>query len=108
MHRGIGTTQTHNELLPTFPPHVSIPNARVLKASITLFHHQATPLFHETNQQSLELHKHHMFIDRISQSDDKNIQQQPLQQTLKLLHLLSEGKWKHIGHPEMVLNLNDF
>ena len=82
------------------------------KASKTLLHHQATALFHEADQLSLELHKHHMFTERMSQNIYWIIKNFNLTHSNKLLnkssHHLAESKWKHTGCPAMVSNLTDF
>ena len=102
------TMKSYKLSQPIFPHHVQ----EYLEVSKTLRHHQATVLFQEASQLSLELHKHHNFTDRISQNTSwmienfNHIHYHKLSN--KLTHLLDESKWKHIGSPEMVLNLTDF
>ena len=91
-----------------FPPHI----LEYLKASKTLVNHGATALFHEANQLSLELYKHQDFTNRIAQNIHRIIKNFNHTHSHKLSYkhsrLLDEIKWKHIGRPEMVLNLTKF
>ena len=102
----------HHKILQTLSPHFPHHVQEYLKASKTFLHHEATALFHEASQLSLELHKHHNFTNRISQNVGWMIKifnhTHSHKLSNKLSRLLDKSKWKHIGHPEIVLNLTDF
>ena len=78
----------HHKIIQTLASHFSMPYKEYLEASKTFLNHKAMALFHKANQLSLELHKHHNFMKRITQNTQQMIKNFPysfsqtIQQTL--------------------------